>query len=76
MLGKYTPLVASGVTEERGIFYFTHSGTLLKLISFLNIFQAEIKSGVYTFHFVPNPPGGGGQKYDVLVGWVKNMFIY
>jgi len=29
--------VTLGVEEERGIFYFTHSGTLLKLIAFLNV---------------------------------------
>ena len=26
-------------------------------------------SGAYIFHFAPFPPGGGGQKYDLLAGW-------
>ena len=27
-------------------------------------------TGVYIFHFAPNP-GGGGQKYELLAGWGK-----
>lgn len=27
--------------EERGIFYFTHSGTLLKLLAFLRLYEGE-----------------------------------
>ena len=34
-------------------------------------------TGVYIFHFDPSPmQWGEGQKYELLVGWGKNMMIY
>ena len=33
---------ASGTTEENGIFYFTHSGTILKLLSYLGLYQENV----------------------------------
>ena len=34
----------------------------------------KLRAGVYIFHFAPPP--GGGQKYELLVGWVKNIETY
>ena len=33
-----------------------------------------IKAGIYIFYFAPFR--GGGQKYELLVDWGKNMMIY
>ena len=33
---------AAGTTEENGIFYFTHSGTILKLLSYLGLYKESV----------------------------------
>ena len=32
----------AGTTEENGIFYFTHSGTILKLLSYLGLYKESV----------------------------------